>query len=381
MYASDSGAPSWWSFDDAIPPLSLGVRDCGTPINFMAFDLGTMSHGRTEPGSVGSEGYKDLQTGCTNFEVKPSESRIIYFKVDEKSGPGPTDPSSILHLYSSHVGRGTMPNRPEGFDGFGSDQDAGLLGPLIITRKGAANAAGVPTDVDKEFVVVMGVYDENDSPYLRKNIWDHVVAPQISAGGRPSGYLPFGPTSKPAVLQALYAKAARTGDKLSYTDATILVEQANAAHTYVGDVRGVIIKVWFNKDFFDPRWYDAKNGGTGRAMEAMEGLWKARSRRIRTWPAAPPTCLLARMQLPPPTPPPAPASPPLLILVSTGERRSGGPQFHGVKCDAWRQRLPLLQPARPHHGSGRARPLAHGELAGVKWPPLAMDLQRDDPVL
>jgi fructose-specific component phosphotransferase system IIB-like protein len=102
-----------------------------------------------------------------------------------------------------------MPARNGGFDGFGSDQDAGLLGPLIVTRKGAANAEGRPTDVDREFVIVMGVHDENDSPYLRKNVWEKVVEPAIN-DARPAGFLAFGPSDKASVLQALYARCAHS---------------------------------------------------------------------------------------------------------------------------------------------------------------------------
>ena len=69
-------------------------------------------------------------------------------------------------------------------------------------------------------------------------------------------------------------RAARTGDKLSYTEASRLVAEANAAHTYVSDVRGVTINVWFDQPHFDPRWYDAQNGGTGRAQEVLEAMWR-----------------------------------------------------------------------------------------------------------
>ena len=178
-----------------------------------------------------------------------------------------------MHLYTSHVGGHTMTIREGGYDGFGADSNAGLIGPLIVTRKGHAGAAGRTADVDREFVVLMGVQDENQSPYLRTNIWQQLVAPILNQD-RPSGHVPFGPTSKPAALQALYYAATKHLDKISFADADALIKAANAANTYVGVVNGYDIHTWFQGTSFDPRWYDAKNGGYGSALAVLEQQWK-----------------------------------------------------------------------------------------------------------
>ncbi len=47
--------------------------------------------------------------------------------VPERAGPGPMDPSSILWMYHSHFNESR-------------DMNSGLLGPIIISRKGSNEA-------------------------------------------------------------------------------------------------------------------------------------------------------------------------------------------------------------------------------------------------
>lgn len=44
--------------------------------------------------------------------------------------------------------------------------------PIIVTRKGMARPDGTPRDVDRELVANFMVVDENQSPYLRRNLRD-----------------------------------------------------------------------------------------------------------------------------------------------------------------------------------------------------------------
>ena len=41
---------------------------------------------------------------------------------------------------------------------------------MIVTRAGKARSDGSPVDVDREFVTMFSVMDENQSPYLDHNI-------------------------------------------------------------------------------------------------------------------------------------------------------------------------------------------------------------------
>lgn len=66
---------------------------------------------------------------------------------DEDSGPGQNDPSSLVWWYHSHI------DEP-------AETNAGLLGPIVITKRGMAKPDGSPKDVDKEFVTAFFVFDE-----------------------------------------------------------------------------------------------------------------------------------------------------------------------------------------------------------------------------
>ena len=50
------------------------------------------------------------------------------------------------------------------------DVESGLVGVILISRKGAAGPTGRPTDVDREFVTLFMIVDENTSWYLQHNI-------------------------------------------------------------------------------------------------------------------------------------------------------------------------------------------------------------------
>lgn len=47
---------------------------------------------------------------------------------------------------------------------------SGLVGPLIICRKGILKEKGLRKDIDREFALLFLVFDENESWYLKENI-------------------------------------------------------------------------------------------------------------------------------------------------------------------------------------------------------------------
>ena len=108
-----------------------------------------------------SEGapYSDSTSGNKKNDdmVQPGNTHTYTWLVPERAGPGPMDPSSILWAYHSHSDEV-------------ADTNAGLIGPIIITRKGMAKADGSPKDVDREFVTLYSVLNENSSLYLNENI-------------------------------------------------------------------------------------------------------------------------------------------------------------------------------------------------------------------
>ncbi len=116
-----------------------------------------------------SEGapYNDGTSGADKADdaVAPFGGTHTYtWPVPERAGPGPGDPSSILWMYHSHV------DEP-------GDTNAGLIGPIVVTAKGMANPDGSPKGVNREFVTMFTVFDENVSPYLAQNIQTYTGQP------------------------------------------------------------------------------------------------------------------------------------------------------------------------------------------------------------
>jgi FtsP/CotA-like multicopper oxidase with cupredoxin domain len=103
--------------------------------------------------------YNDGTSGDDQADdaVPPGSTYTYHWQVPERAGPGPHDPSSVIWMYHSHT--------DEIADGY-----AGLIGPMIITRQGSAKPDGSPNDIDREFVTMFSVIDENASPYLEENI-------------------------------------------------------------------------------------------------------------------------------------------------------------------------------------------------------------------
>jgi hypothetical protein len=89
--------------------------------------------------------------------IAPGATYVYNWSVPARAGPGPNDLSSVIWPYHSHVN----PVR---------DSNSGLTGAIVVTRKGVARPDGSPKDVDREFVTLFKIFDENVSWYLDDNI-------------------------------------------------------------------------------------------------------------------------------------------------------------------------------------------------------------------
>ncbi|XP_055971194.1 ferroxidase HEPHL1 [Sorex fumeus] len=89
--------------------------------------------------------------------VNPGEIFTYRWTVPESVGPTDEDPTCLTYLYFSAV-------EPI------QDTSAGLVGPLLVCKKGALNADGTQKGIDKEFYLLFTVFDENLSRYLDENI-------------------------------------------------------------------------------------------------------------------------------------------------------------------------------------------------------------------
>ena len=102
--------------------------------------------------------YADGTSGGDKADdaVATGQTYTYVWKVPERAGPGPMEGSSTMWMYHSHV------DEP-------GDTNAGLMGPMIITRCGQARPDGSPADVDRELVVNFSVMDENTSIWAETN--------------------------------------------------------------------------------------------------------------------------------------------------------------------------------------------------------------------
>jgi FtsP/CotA-like multicopper oxidase with cupredoxin domain len=115
-----------------------------------------------------SEGapYGDGTTGgdVADDGVAPGGTHVYVWPVPERAGPTEHEGTTAFWMYHSHTDEIR-------------DIASGLIGPLIITRKGEARADGSPKDVDRELVVGLLEFDENQSWYIEDNVRERALKP------------------------------------------------------------------------------------------------------------------------------------------------------------------------------------------------------------
>ncbi|XP_009078816.1 PREDICTED: hephaestin-like protein 1 [Acanthisitta chloris] len=113
----------------------------------------------SRPYSISAHGIEEV--GCEDQPeapiTLPGEINTYRWNVPERSGPGKTDPNCITWVYYSTAN-------------FVKDTYSGLIGPLVVCRKGILDERGLRKDIDREFTLLFMVFDENESWYLKENI-------------------------------------------------------------------------------------------------------------------------------------------------------------------------------------------------------------------
>jgi FtsP/CotA-like multicopper oxidase with cupredoxin domain len=108
-----------------------------------------------------SEGayYNDGTSGAEKEDdmIPPGKRHTYTWTVPPRAGPAPGDPSSILWMYHSHF----VESR---------DMNSGLIGPIVISRQGSTGPSGRPSDVDREFIAALAIFDETASAYFEPNV-------------------------------------------------------------------------------------------------------------------------------------------------------------------------------------------------------------------
>ncbi len=128
-------------------------------LNRTRFPMSMHPHGVFYDKASEGAAYADGTSGKDKADdiVAPGARYTYTWQVTERAGPGPRDTSSIAWPYHSHVNSV-------------ADSNAGMFGVIIVTSRGRARADASPVDVDREFVTLFAVFDENVSQYLDANI-------------------------------------------------------------------------------------------------------------------------------------------------------------------------------------------------------------------
>jgi hephaestin len=133
--------------------------------NNSRFPVSMHPHGvfytKSSEGAPYSDGTgRDVPGGA----IAPGAMHTYVWPVPERAGPAAGEGSSVLWMYHSHV-------QEE------SDISAGLMGAMIVTRRGMARANGTPKDVDREIIAAFYEVDENVSRYRDHNIRAYMTEP------------------------------------------------------------------------------------------------------------------------------------------------------------------------------------------------------------
>ncbi|KFM81979.1 Hephaestin-like protein 1, partial [Stegodyphus mimosarum] len=115
-------------------------------------------------GILHSQDKNHRNFGSDEDPVFPGDLTVYEWLVPETAGPGPNGFNCTPWAYYSAVD----PVK---------DTNAGLIGPLVICRRGILTESGARTDAEQEFVVLYTIFDENESWYLQENIMRYTRQP------------------------------------------------------------------------------------------------------------------------------------------------------------------------------------------------------------
>eukprot|EP01006_Ploeotia_vitrea_P030800 TRINITY_DN63128_c0_g1_i1.p1 TRINITY_DN63128_c0_g1~~TRINITY_DN63128_c0_g1_i1.p1 ORF type:complete len:380 (-),score=65.43 TRINITY_DN63128_c0_g1_i1:220-1359(-) len=140
--------PDWAHLGVVGPPLFAEVGDT------IVVHFKNMA---TRPYSMHPHGvfYDKASEGTS--PVAPNGEFTYTWKVPERAGPGWGDQSSVVWPYHPHIATN-------------ADIASGLFGAIIIFAKGQMTDNNLPKGVDRQFLTVWLIVDENQSHYLDENI-------------------------------------------------------------------------------------------------------------------------------------------------------------------------------------------------------------------
>jgi FtsP/CotA-like multicopper oxidase with cupredoxin domain len=160
--------PEWEHLGFLGPVIRAQVGDTIRVVfkNNAKFPATVHPHGVLYTKSSEGANYNDGSTGADKADdaVPPGGTHTYVWAVPERAGPAEHEGSSTLWMYHSHADEVR-------------DVESGLMGPIIITRRGMARPDGSPIDVDREIVAGFMETDENQSWYIADNIRTYATTP------------------------------------------------------------------------------------------------------------------------------------------------------------------------------------------------------------
>nr|8FDG_A Chain A, Coagulation factor V [Homo sapiens] len=102
--------------------------------------------------------------------VAPGREYTYEWSISEDSGPTHDDPPCLTHIYYSH-------------ENLIEDFNSGLIGPLLICKKGTLTEGGTQKTFDKQIVLLFAVFDESKS-------WSQSSSLMYTVNGYVNGTMP-----------------------------------------------------------------------------------------------------------------------------------------------------------------------------------------------
>uniref|UniRef100_A0A8U8B4R9 Uncharacterized protein n=1 Tax=Geospiza parvula TaxID=87175 RepID=A0A8U8B4R9_GEOPR len=129
-----------------------------------------LAYSKSEEGSL----YDDRTSPAEKQDdaVLPGQLYTYVWDIPEEVGPREADLPCLTYAYYSH-------------ENMAMDFNSGLVGALLICKKGSLNEDGSQKHFDREYVLMFGVFDENKS-------WQKSASVKYTINGYTDGTLPAG---------------------------------------------------------------------------------------------------------------------------------------------------------------------------------------------
>ncbi|XP_039096968.1 ceruloplasmin-like [Hyaena hyaena] len=160
--------PSWLGFLGPIIKAETGdfiyvhVKNFASRI--YSFHPHGLSYTKENEGALYPDNTMGLQKADDHLE--PGAQYTYKWYVEEKQGPGPNDSNCVTRIYHSHV------DTPK-------DVASGLIGPILTCKRGTLDG-DTEKNIDRSYVLMLSITDENSSWYIDENIKTYIESGKVN---------------------------------------------------------------------------------------------------------------------------------------------------------------------------------------------------------